>query len=52
MLTVLKILIQFMKDLIFQILFKVIKTQKKKSPVLCVLKVIKPLGILLIFFLF
>lgn len=31
MLTVLRILIQFMKDLIFQILFKVIKTQKKKK---------------------
>lgn len=34
MLTVLRILIQFMKDLIFQILFKVIKTQKKKKNLL------------------
>lgn len=31
MLTVLKILIQFIKDLIFQTSFKVIKTQKKKK---------------------
>ena len=33
MLTILKILIQFIKDLIFQVSFKVILKKKKKFPV-------------------
>ena len=52
MLTILKILIQFIKDLIFQISFKVILKKKKNLLSLCVFEVIKPLGVLLIFFFF